>query len=99
MSGDAGSEQACMQPGARRARSWRTVIDVHTHLHPPKLFAAIRRWFAERSPWVLNHPTEPREVARTLHEHGVERFAFCSYAHKPGIARDLNGWLCATARD
>jgi len=75
------------------------VIDVHTHLHPPKLFAAIRRWFAERSPWVLNHPTEPREVARTLHEHGVERFAFCSYAHKPGIARDLNGWLCATARD
>ena len=50
----------------------RAVIDVHTHLHPPRLFAAIRRWFAERSPWVLEHPTEPHEVARVLREHGVE---------------------------
>ena len=75
------------------------MIDVHTHLHPPRLFAAIRRWFAERSPWVLDHPTEPAEVARTLREHGVEKFAFCSYAHKPGMARELNGWLAQTARD
>ncbi|HTJ28583.1 MAG TPA: amidohydrolase family protein [Candidatus Limnocylindria bacterium] len=74
------------------------MIDVHTHLHPPRLFAAIRRWFAERSTWVLEHPTEPEAVARTLREHGVERFAFCSYAHKPGMARDLNDWLAATAR-
>jgi hypothetical protein len=75
------------------------MIDVHTHLHPPRLFAAIRRWFAERSPWVLEHPTEPREVARTLCEHGVERFAFCSYAHKAGMARDLNAWLADTGRE
>jgi predicted TIM-barrel fold metal-dependent hydrolase len=75
------------------------VIDVHTHLHPPRLFAAIRRWFAERSSWVLEHPTEPHEVVRALREQGVERFAFCSYAHKPGIARDLNRWLNATARE
>jgi predicted TIM-barrel fold metal-dependent hydrolase len=75
------------------------VIDVHTHLHPPRLFAAIRRWFAERSPWVLEHPTDPHEVARILREHGVEKFAFFSYAHKPGIARDLNDWLNATARE
>ncbi len=77
----------------------RAVIDVHTHLHPPRLFAAIRRWFAAQSTWVLEHPTEPREVARVLHEHGVERFAFFSYAHKPGIARDLNTWLTDTARE
>jgi uncharacterized protein len=75
------------------------VIDVHTHLHPPRLFAAIRRWFAERSPWVLEHPTEPHEVARVLREHGVEKFAFFSYAHKPGMARELNDWLNATARE
>ena len=75
------------------------MIDVHTHLHPPRLFAAIRRWFAERSPWMLEHPTEPHEVARIMREHGVEKFAFCSYAHKPGIARDLNHWLADTARE
>jgi predicted TIM-barrel fold metal-dependent hydrolase len=75
------------------------VIDVHTHLHPPRLFAAIRRWFAERSPWVLENPTEPHEVARVLREHGVEKFAFFSYAHKAGMARELNAWLSDTARE
>ena len=75
------------------------MIDVHTHLHPPRLFAAIRRWFAAHSDWALEHPTEPHAVARVLHAHGVERFAFFSYAHKPGIARDLNAWLTDTARE
>ena len=75
------------------------VIDVHTHLHPPRLFAAIRRWFAERSDWVLEHPTEPKAVAAILRGHGIERFAFCSYAHKPGIASQLNAWLLETARE
>jgi uncharacterized protein len=74
------------------------MIDVHTHLHPPRLFAAIRRWFAEHTAWVLTHPTEPDVVARTLREAGVDRFVFCSYAHKAGIARDLNAWLVATSR-
>jgi len=75
------------------------VIDVHTHLHPPRLFAAIRRWFAERSLWRLEAPTEPHEVAATLRAAGVERFVFCSYAHKPGMASELNAWLAQTSRD
>ena len=77
----------------------RTTIDLHTHLHPPRLFAAIRRWFADKSDWDLNgQPTEPPEVAAVLRAAGVERFVFFSYAHKPGIARELNAWLTATAR-
>ena len=75
------------------------VIDVHIHLHPPRLFAAIRRWFAERSTWRLEHPTEPAEVAAALRARGVERFVFCSYAHRPGMARSLNAWLAQTSRD
>jgi predicted TIM-barrel fold metal-dependent hydrolase len=75
------------------------MIDVHVHLHPPRLFAAIRRWFAERSPWVLDHPTEPAAVAAALRAAGVERFVFCSYAHKPAMARELNAWLAATRRE
>ena len=75
------------------------MIDIHTHLHPPRLFAAIRRWFAERSTWDLSAaPTEPHEVATVLREAAVERFVFCSYAHKPGMASELNTWLVATSR-
>ncbi|HEY4441517.1 MAG TPA: amidohydrolase family protein [Candidatus Elarobacter sp.] len=73
---------------------------MHTHLHPPRLFAAIRRWFAERSTWALERqPTEPHEVAKVMRAHGVEKFVFCSYAHKAGMARELNAWLAQTARD
>ena len=75
------------------------MIDMHTHLHPPRLFAAIRRWFAEKSTWNLTQPTEPNLVADALRSHGVERFVFCSYAHKPGMARTINEWLIHTAAE
>lgn len=75
-----------------------TYIDAHTHLHPDWLFKAIRLWFAERTDWNLAYPTEPDRVAEFLRGRGVERFVFFSYAHKPGIARELNRWLHDTAR-
>jgi hypothetical protein len=65
-------------------------IDVHTHLHPEWLARAIRRWFAERSDWRLQYPTDPDWVAAFLALANVERFVFCSYAHKGGLARELN---------
>jgi predicted TIM-barrel fold metal-dependent hydrolase len=74
------------------------VIDVHTHLHPPKLFAAIRRWFMDNPGWKLDHETDPASVAETLRQNGVERFVFSSYAHRPGMARDLNAWLIEAAK-
>jgi predicted TIM-barrel fold metal-dependent hydrolase len=73
-------------------------IDVHTHLHPPWLAAAIRRWFEGRPGWEFQYGTEPEWVARFLAEQDVERFVFFSYAHKPGLARELNAWLHETAR-
>jgi predicted TIM-barrel fold metal-dependent hydrolase len=73
-------------------------IDIHTHLHPERLFRAIKKWFAERSDWKLEYPTEPELVAGFLRDHGVERFVYFSYAHKAGIAREINAWLHATAR-
>lgn len=63
------------------------------------MFAAIRRWFAEKSTWTIEHDTDPAAVAATLRAAGVERFVFCSYAHKVGMARDLNAWLAQTSRD
>lgn len=79
--------------------AWRPpfpCIDVHVHLHPPRLAAAVERHFAQEG-WVAAHPFDPAKVAATLAERGVERFCFFSYAHKPGMARELNAWVAATA--
>jgi predicted TIM-barrel fold metal-dependent hydrolase len=72
-------------------------FDVHVHLHPEGLAAAIRRHFA-RDGWVGSHSWAPDDVAEALRQHGVQRFCFFSYAHKPGMARDLNRWVAETAR-
>jgi predicted TIM-barrel fold metal-dependent hydrolase len=37
-------------------------------------------------------------VAERLRTYGVERFCFFSYAHRAGMARELNRWLAAEAR-
>ncbi len=68
------------------------IFDLHTHLHPQWLFAAIHRWFAERG-WGFSHPTDPEQVVERLRAHGVEGFCFFSYAHRAGMARELNLWL------
>jgi predicted TIM-barrel fold metal-dependent hydrolase len=66
------------------------------HLHPPGLAGAIERWFAGHA-WRAGHSFEPAAVADTLRARGVGRFCFFSYAHKPGMARELNRWLADTA--
>ena len=71
-------------------------IDVHVHLHPEGLAAAIERYFA-REDWHAAHSFDPDAVAATLAARGVERFCFFSYAHKPGIARGINRWVAETA--
>lgn len=74
------------------------MIDIHVHLHPDRLGAAIRRWFAENSSWKLYHGNAPEQVVAELRKQGVERFVFCSYAHKPGIASSINEWLVQTSQ-
>ncbi len=71
-------------------------IDAHVHLHPPRLARAIERWFADHG-WFSGHPFDPAAVADALQARGVHRFCFFSYAHKPGMARELNRWLGAQA--
>jgi hypothetical protein len=74
-------------------------IDVHVHLHPLKLFRAIRAWFNEHEKWDFNFKSmDPNVIADALRLHNVERFVFCSYAHKPGIAADLNSRIAETSK-
>ena len=75
----------------------RASIDVHVHLHPPRLARAIQDVF-EREGWRPVHGWEPAQVADTLASYDVERFCCFSYAHKPGIARSLNAWIAGTVQ-
>ena len=94
--GEASSE-ASQRHGRGEAREPVPSIDVHVHLHPERLAQAISEVFA-REGWSPLHAWDPEQVADTLAAHGVERFCFFSYAHKPGIARSLNAWIAETAR-
>jgi hypothetical protein len=71
-------------------------VDAHVHLHPERLAGAIERWFAAHG-WVNAHSFEPAAVADTLRARNVRRFCFFSYAHRPGMSRELNRWLATTA--
>jgi predicted TIM-barrel fold metal-dependent hydrolase len=77
--------------------TFRPAVDIHTHFHPPRLFRAIRDWFARETDWRIPHPMDESHYAATLAGHGVTRFVVCSYAHRAGVARDLNDWLRAFA--
>lgn len=74
-------------------RPFRPAIDFHTHFHPPRLSRAIREWFARETDWRIEHPADEAACVAELRAHGVERFVFSTYAHRPGIAGGLNDWV------
>ncbi len=76
---------------------FRPAIDCHTHFHPPRLFRAIREWFARETDWRIEHPSDEAGYADRLAAEGVVRYLVASYAHRPGMARELNDWLRAFA--
>lgn len=73
--------------------------DVHVHLMPDRLMAAIRRSLAEQADWSIDHPTDRAGIERVLRESGVARYFALPYAHKPGMAADLNEWVLARTSD
>lgn len=73
------------------------VVDAHVHLMPDRLMAAIRRELHETAGWSFDHPTAREDIEATLSAAGVERYVALPYAHRPGMAADLNAWVCETA--
>ncbi|MBI9074779.1 MAG: amidohydrolase family protein [Desulfatibacillum sp.] len=68
------------------------IIDFHVHLFPDKLFEAIWHHFVHDYGWKVIHKMYYRECIDYLRERGVEKIAYCNYAHKPGVAQGLNQW-------
>ncbi|MEE2829085.1 MAG: amidohydrolase family protein [Myxococcota bacterium] len=75
------------------------VIDAHVHLFPGPLFEAIWRWF-EQWGWPIRYRLKAPAVIDFLLERGVEQLVALHYAHKPGLAREMNRWMAeVTAKD
>jgi len=65
------------------------VIDAHVHIFPREVFAAIRRWFDEHA-WSCRYQLDAEALDAFLSARGVERYLGLHYAHKPGMAEQLN---------
>lgn len=77
--------------------SFAPAIDGHVHLMPDRLMGAIRGALTEQAGWTFDHPTGRQEMEEALRNAGVERYIALPYAHKPGMAAELNEWVLARA--
>jgi predicted TIM-barrel fold metal-dependent hydrolase len=68
------------------------IVDVHTHLMPERLFAAVRAYFKAHL-WHLRYDAPAEDLVKTLLASGVGRFVFMPYAHRADMSRSLNHWV------
>jgi len=67
------------------------IIDVHCHFFPQPLFKAIWNYFEEFA-WNISYKGTPELLVLELKKMGVKCHSLLNYAHKPGIAKDMNRW-------
>ena len=74
-----------------------TVVDAHVHLFPDHLFASIWRWF-EKFGWPIRYRLGSPAIIEFLLSRGVSRIVGLHYAHRPGLARELNNYMSGLCR-
>jgi len=80
-----------------RALELPGLIDIHTHFLPPRMMRRVWEHFAERGPligrdWPIAYRWPDEERVAHLRSMGVHHFTALAYAHRPGMAADLNEW-------
>lgn len=83
--------------GARVPANLPEIVDAHVHLFPDELFSAIWTWF-DNFAWPIRYKMRSDEVVEFMLSRGVERIVGLHYAHKPGIANDLNLYMANLCR-
>jgi len=68
----------------------RVIVDCHTHLLPDRLAAAIRRFFVDHGMADFDYPLDHRAVLDRHLADGIGMVWNLPYAHKAGMARELN---------
>ena len=83
--------------GARLPASLPPVVDAHVHLFPDRLFEAIWRWFDTHG-WPIRYRLLSEQTIDFLLARGVTHLVALHYAHKPGIAREMNAYMAELCR-
>ena len=73
------------------------IVDAHVHLFPNYLFAPIWQWF-EKFGWPIRYQLQSEEIIEFLISHGIDHIVALHYAHKPGMARQLNSYMADICR-
>lgn len=68
------------------------VTDAHVHVFPDAVFNAVRDWF-EKHAWPVRYRMPAHGVLDYLLSRGISHVVALQYAHKPGIAADLNRFM------
>ena len=82
--------------GERLPTALPDVVDAHVHLFPDGVFRALWRWF-ETHAWPVRYALYAEQVIHFQLSCGVKQLVALHYAHKPGMARELNAFVAALA--
>lgn len=85
-------EEAQVPPGLP------AVIDAHVHIFPEDIFTAVWSWF-DKNGWPIRYRLTSSQVLNFLLSHGISHVVAFQYAHKPGIAGELNDYMAARCRE
>ena len=83
--------------GAYIPGSLPLVVDAHVHLFPDFLFAPVWQWF-EKFGWPIRYQLSSEDVIEFLLSHGIGHIVALQYAHKAGLARELNDYMANICR-
>ncbi|MBW2539129.1 MAG: amidohydrolase [Deltaproteobacteria bacterium] len=78
--------------GLRVPNAMPFVVDAHIHIFPPEIFKAVWYWFDEHG-WPIRYRLDTPEILNFLLSRGIGHVVALQYAHKPGIAEDLNRYM------
>ncbi len=90
-------------PAFCRALGVPGLADVHTHFLPPRMLRRVWEYFDAAGPlvgvsWPIRYRWSDEERVAHLRGMGVRMFSALAYAHRPGMAADLNAWTMAFAK-
>jgi predicted TIM-barrel fold metal-dependent hydrolase len=73
------------------------LIDVHVHFLPPRMLRRVWAYFDSVGPltgleWPIVYKWPDEDRVRHLATMGVRAYSALAYAHRPGMAADLNDW-------